>query len=129
MKRFSVREAILVAVAVSLTILFSKMWTRWHVPRLDTPYQAVLLTNNTVYIGKLEGLGTSYPVMRDVFFVQTRVNPETKETSNALIRRETTSHAPKYMILNKTQIVMIEPVGKNSKIADLINGSPKVEGK
>lgn len=129
MNRFSVREVILIAATISLTILFSQIWARWHVPRLDTPYQAVLLTNNTVYIGKLEGLGTSYPVMRDVFFVQTRVNPETKETANALIRRETTSHAPTYMILNKTQIVMIEPVGRNSKIADLINGSPKVESK
>jgi flagellar biosynthesis protein FliR len=55
MKRFSVREAILVAIAVSLTVLVSTVWSRWHVPKLDTPYQAVLLTNNTVYIGRLQG--------------------------------------------------------------------------
>src|ERR1035437_5118713 len=172
MKRFSVREAILVAIAVSLTVLVSKVWSRWHVPKLDTPYQAVLLTNNTVYIGRLQGFGTPYPVMRDVFYIQTRVNPETKQAGNALVRRETTWHSPTYigrlqgfgtpypvmrdvfyiqtrvnpetkqagnalvrrettwhsptyMIWAEKQIVMIEPVGKNSRVAELINENSK----
>jgi hypothetical protein len=125
MKRFSVREAILVAIAVSLTVLVSTVWSRWHVPKLDTPYQAVLLTNNTVYIGRLQGFGTPYPVMRDVFYIQTRVNPETKQAGNALVRRETTWHSPTYMILDEKQIVMIEPVGKYSRVAELINENPK----
>jgi len=34
-----------------------------------TPYQAVLLSNNSVYYGKLEGFGTANPVLTSVFYI------------------------------------------------------------
>jgi hypothetical protein len=42
-----------------------------------TPYQAVLLSNNSVYYGKLAGFGTPNPVLTDVFYIVSQSNPET----------------------------------------------------
>jgi hypothetical protein len=88
--------------------------------KFDTPYQAVLLTNGAVYFGKLENYGTRFPVLSDVYYVQSSVNPETKQTSNILIKRGKELHAPDRMYLNPNQITLVEPVGPNSKVAQLI---------
>ena len=86
----------------------------------DEPYQAVLLDNGAVYFGKIEGLGTAYPVLREVYYVQQGVNQQTKEVSNVLIRRGQEWHAPDRMILNAKHIIFVEPVGKDSRVAKLI---------
>lgn len=83
-------------------------------------YQAVLLDNNQVYFGKVSGLGTEYPVLTDVFYIQGRLNEETKQTSNVLLKRGKEWHAPKKMRLNNSHIVMVEPVSKGSAVAKLI---------
>ncbi|HTR37152.1 MAG TPA: hypothetical protein VMH80_14705 [Bryobacteraceae bacterium] len=89
-------------------------------PRFDVPFQAVLLDTGLVYFGKISGLNTPYPVLRDVYYIQSATNPETKQTSNILIRRGSEFHAPEYTVLEARHIVMVEPVGKNSKVAQLI---------
>jgi hypothetical protein len=86
----------------------------------STPYQAVLLTNGSVYFGKMHDYGTSHPVLTDVFYVQSSVNPETKQTTNVLVKRGKELHAPDSMYLNPSQIILVEPVGPNSKVAQLI---------
>lgn len=87
---------------------------------MTTPYQAVLLTNGSAYFGKLEGLGTPYPVLREVFYVQSVQNPETKAVSNILVKRGKEWHSPDRMILNANMIVLVEPVNPNSRVAQLI---------
>jgi len=83
-------------------------------------YYAVLLNNNSVYFGKLEGLGSEYPVLRDVFYVQSNVNQETKAVSNILVKRGKEWHGPDRMIINEKAIIFVEPVGADSKVAQLI---------
>jgi hypothetical protein len=85
-----------------------------------TPYQAVLLTNGTAYFGKLEGFGTSRPVLSEVYYIVTQNNPETKQSSNVLVKRGKELHEPDRMYLNPQQILFVEPVGPNSKVAQLI---------
>jgi hypothetical protein len=87
---------------------------------MTTPYQAVLLSNGSAYFGRLEGLGTPYPVLREVFYVQSVQNPETKQVSNILVKRGKEWHAPDRMILNANMIVLVEPVNPNSRVAQLI---------
>ncbi len=87
----------------------------------DTPYQAVLLDNGQVYYGKIEKVGTAFPVLTDVYYVQNQVNPQTKEVTNLLVRRGKEWHAPDRMVLNARHIVLIEPVSPNSKVAELIS--------
>lgn len=85
-----------------------------------TPYQAVLLTNGSVYFGHLQNYGTSHPVLTDVYYVVSQSNPETKGVTNSLIKRGKELHEPDRMYLNPNQIVFVESVGVTSKVAQLI---------
>ena len=89
-------------------------------PEVTTPYAAVLLDNNQVYFGKLADAGSSYPVLTDVYYIQSSVNQETKAMNSILIRRGNEVHGPDRMFLNAHHIILIEPVGANSKVAQLI---------
>ena len=91
-----------------------------HAIQFSTPYQAVLLTNGSVYFGHLQGYGTSHPVLTDVYYVVSQGNPETKQVTNSLIKRGKELHEPDRMYLNPNQIVFVESVGPNSKVAQLI---------
>jgi hypothetical protein len=86
-------------------------------------YYAVVLSNNSVYFGKLEGLGSPYPVLKDVYYVQSNVDPQTKEVKNTLIKRGKEWHAPDRMILNEKMIVFVEPVGDGSLVQQRITES------
>ena len=88
---------------------------------MSTAYQAVLLSNGSAYFGRLEGLGTPYPVLRDVFYVQSSQDPQTKQVSNILVKRGKEWHAPDRMILNANMIVLVEPVNPTSRVAQLIS--------
>ena len=95
------------------------------VSRSSAEYHAVLLSNGSVYFGKLEGLGTPNPVLRDVYYVQSAVDPQTKAVSNVLIKRGKEWHAPDRMILQANAIVFVEPVSPGSRVAQLIADSKR----
>ena len=88
-------------------------------------FYAVLLNGGQVYFGKLEGLGTQYPVLTEVFYVQSRQDPDTKQVSNILVKRGKEWHAPDRMLINSSQIVLIEPVTSGSRVAQLIAEASK----
>lgn len=88
-------------------------------------YYAVLLSNNSVYFGKLEGATTDFPVLHDVYYVQSGVDKDTKAVNNILVKRGKEWHGPDRMIINQKAIVFIEPVGPGSKVAQLIAESKK----
>jgi len=94
--------------------------TKTGVPSFDTQYQAVLLDTGLVYYGKISGLDTDYPIMRDVYYVQQTTDPQTKQVNSVLIRRGNEWHGPTMTVLNARHIVLVEPVGANSKVAQLI---------
>ena len=91
----------------------------------STPYQAVVLINNSVYYGKLAGYGTSNPVLTDVYYILSKTDPDTKKVSNVLIKRGKELHGPDRMYLNPSQIILVEPVGADSKVAQLIAEASK----
>ena len=112
---------IVAAIIIALSILLASwLGSRTHVVQFDKPYQAVLLSNSQVYYGRLEGYGTDHPVLREVYYIQTTVNPQTHEQNNILTRRGKEWHGPDRMYLNPSQILLVEPVGTDSKVADLI---------
>lgn len=88
-------------------------------------YYAVLLNNGSVYFGQLDGLGSPYPVLTNVYYVASNVNQETKAVSNSLVKRGKEWHGPDRMIINEKAIVFLEPVGKDSRVAQLIEESKK----
>src|SRR5580704_9966968 len=112
---------VLAGIVVIVAALMFARDTRPAPPEVfTTPYQAVLLTNGSAYFGKLEGYGTSRPVLKEVYYVASQTNPDTKQTSNVLIKRGKELHEPDRMYLNPNQILCVEPVGINSKVAQLI---------
>jgi hypothetical protein len=85
-----------------------------------TPYQAVLLANGSVYFGQLEGFGGRHPVLTSVFYIVSQTNTDTKQVNNVLVKRGKELHEPDRMYLNPNEIIFDEPVGANSKVAQLI---------
>ena len=115
------QPVILAAIIIALSILATSwIGARTHVVQFDKPYQAVLLSNGQVYYGRLEGYGTDHPLLREVYYIQSTVNPQTHEQTNILTRRGKEWHGPDRMYINPNQILLVEPVGTDSKVADLI---------
>ena len=89
-------------------------------PEITTPYAAVLLDNGQLYYGKLTNAGANFPQLTDVYYIQSGVNQETKAVTSVLVRRGNEWHGPDRMFLNERHVVLIEPVGTTSKVAQLI---------
>jgi hypothetical protein len=117
--------ALLLAVCVFVWSGCSKKPADEPASATGAGYSAVLLANGSVYFGKLEGLGSPYPVLRDVYYVQSTSDPETKKVASILVKRGKEWHAPDRMIINDKSIVFVEPVGADSKVAQLIAESKK----
>lgn len=121
--RDRIRGLVAIAVVLGAALLATSACGdrgRATAPELSTQYQAVLLVNGQAYFGKIEKLGSPYVVLRDVHYVQSRVDPQTKATSNVLVKRGKEWHGPDRMILNAEHILLIEPVGPDSTVAKLI---------
>jgi hypothetical protein len=93
--------------------------------KFESEYQAVFLANGQVFFGKIENAGADYPLLKDVFYVQTTVNPENKQPVSILVKRGNEWHGPDYMYINSKQIVVIEPVAASSRVAALIAEAKK----
>lgn len=88
--------------------------------QFTTPYQAVLLTNGSAYFGQLHGYGGPHPVLTNVYYIVNQTNPQTKQSNPVLVKRGKELHEPDRMYLNPNQILFVETVGPNSKVAQLI---------
>jgi hypothetical protein len=96
-------------------------------PEISTPYAAVLLDNGQLYYGKLVNAGSRFAELTDVYYIQSQANPETKAVTSVLVRRGNEWHAPDRMFLNDHHIVLIEPVGVSSKVAQLIEADKQAK--
>ncbi|HLN13900.1 MAG TPA: hypothetical protein VK587_11940 [bacterium] len=120
-------ERIIVIVAVLIVVVGGAAWywEREAPPTWTTPFQAVMLDSGVVYFGRLSGYGTAHPVLSDVYYVQSQVDPNTKAVSNTLVRLSTQWHGPDRMVLNPNHIVAVEPVATVSTVATLIEEAEK----
>jgi hypothetical protein len=91
-----------------------------HGPKLDSPYQAVLLDNGQAYYGKIDRLDSEFLTLSEVYYVERQADPETKSVTNILVRRGTEWHAPNRSIICVRHVIVVEPVTPGSKVADLI---------
>ena len=89
-------------------------------------YQAVFLSNNQVYFGKLSKTDTAYPVLSDVYYIQAFApqdlsNQASSSSSLQLVKLGSESHQPDdTMYLNRDQILFIEPLKPDSRIVQAI---------
>jgi hypothetical protein len=109
------------ALFAGACIVFGLWWSHGsRALKLDTTYQAVLLDNGQAYYGRIQQTDSELTVLTDVYYVQSQVDTQTKETKNVLIRRGNEWHAPNRSVINTRHIVVIEPVTPGSKVAELI---------
>jgi hypothetical protein len=117
------------AVALLVAIFFAQAALPARSPSAaaidPNKYYAVLLNNNSVYFGRLQGLGSPFPVLTEVYYIQSNQNPDTKAVSNVLVKRGKELHGPDRMVINEKSIVFVEPVGPDSKVAELIRESKR----
>ena len=85
-------------------------------------YQAVILSNDKVYFGKLESLGEDFFRLESAFFLrETREDPEA-EPVRALLPVNREIHAPdNTMLIRKDEVVLVENLAKDSPILTEIN--------
>jgi hypothetical protein len=95
-------------------------------PDFSSQYQAVVLNNGQVFFGKLENANSQFPVLRDVFYIVSQVNPESKQVMNTLVRRGKELHGPEYMVINRQSILLLEPVKEDSQVAKFIAEQKKL---
>jgi hypothetical protein len=108
-------------VVIAAAFMFVRNTRPGSPVKFTTPYQAVLLTNGAAYFGKLEGYGTSRPVLTEVYYIVTQNNPDTKQSSKVLVKLgKLELNEPDRMYLNPAQILGVEPVDPNSQVAKLI---------
>jgi hypothetical protein len=88
--------------------------------KFPTEYQAIFLDNGQVFFGRLQDDGSSYLMLRDVFYIKRAASPDKKEVQNILVKRGSEWHAPDFMRINSRHIVFIEPVAPDSQVALLI---------
>ena len=88
--------------------------------KFTTEYQAIFLDNGQVFFGKLEDPGSSFLMLRDVFYVQRTASTDKKEVKNLLVKRGGEWHGPDFMRINTRHVVLIEPVAADSRVAHLI---------
>lgn len=115
----------IVWIVAGLVVIVAAAWNimgavRHPSVKFTTPYQAILLTNGSVYFGHLQGYGGSSPVLTDVYYIVSQTNPENKQVNNVLVKRGKELHEPDRMYLSPNQLLFVEPVGTNSKVAQLI---------
>lgn len=110
----------LIAIAVALCAIAYRAVQRDRLPDTGTAYQAVALMNGQLFFGRLDTADGGYLVLRDVFYVQTRQNPDTKAVANVLVKRGGEAHGPDRMVINRQQVLLIEPVKGDSQIGQLI---------
>jgi hypothetical protein len=116
------RALLLAAVGLAAVAVCGVAWklAAPKIVRFETPFQAVLLDNGQVYYGKIQGLGSPFPVLEEIYYVQDQVDPDTKQVKHILVRRGNEWHAPNLMVINSSHIILVEPVTPGSKVAKLI---------
>ena len=130
MQRFAERVSALALsiIAIALCLIAWHVLRAGRIPDTDSDYQAVALMNGQVYFGRVASAGDGYLALRDVFYVQTRQNPETKAVANVLVKRGGEPHQPDRMLVNRQQVLLIEPVKPASQIGRLIAEQNKAPG-
>src|SRR5208283_4776068 len=98
-------------IALLAGVLFFN--TQGFAPKLDSKitYYAVALSNGQLLYGHPESVGKGVVVLTDVYYIVRQTTPQTNEVRNTLVpRRKSEWHNPDRMILNATNILLMEPV-------------------
>lgn len=94
------------------------------VPIVEGTYYAVFLDNGQVYFGQLNDRDGEFYRLEDVFYLDTRQNPQDTSTTGAgtsLVKLGNEAHGPKdFMDINRDHVLFIEEMKADSKVVQAI---------
>ncbi|MDO8430089.1 MAG: hypothetical protein Q7S73_01865 [bacterium] len=111
---------------VVVLVLAGVAWRMGWLPgqsSADT-YQAVFLTNNQVYFGKLSDKDDQYPVLTDIYYLRVTqpLQPSQPNPNVNLVKLGDELHGPAdRMEINRDQILFIEDLKPDSQVVRAIN--------
>jgi len=113
-----------VGAVVALLVLAGVAWRLGWLPwsGADT-YQAVFLTNNQVYFGKLAKQNSQYPVLTDIYYLRVTqpLQPSQPNPNISLIKLGDELHGPAdKMEINRDQILFVEDLKPDSQVVTAI---------
>lgn len=90
-------------------------------------YQAVILTNDQAYIGKVDNLNDTFVRVNDAYRLVVSESSEKGKTDLKLVKLEEGVHGPtNTLLVNRNQISLVEDLRADSKLLDIIkNYKPK----
>jgi hypothetical protein len=89
-------------------------------PAYQTEYQAIFTTSGHVMFGRIEKVTPTYMIVKDVYIIQSRIDPTTKATVQFVANRVNQYHKPDLTYLNPSTVSMTEPVAPDSQVAKWI---------
>lgn len=82
---------------------------------------AVTLRSGQVFYGELVDYSPERLHLAKVFYVQSFRDPNNNQVNNQLIRRSKGDwHGPEWMVLNASEVTIVEGIGADSKLAQLM---------
>ena len=121
-------------VILAVVVVVAALWATGNLDffaRESGAYQAVFLTNDQVYFGKLGRADSQYPVLREVYYLQvTQVlqpsDPNNPGTNVNLVKLGGELHGPEdAMYLNRDQILFYENLKSDSQVVKAIEDYQK----
>ena len=118
--RAFLRIVIIIIVALCIAGLVSFFARSWYRPSVDpNKYQAIFLEGNQQYFGHLKNIGTHYPYLTDVYYVQvaagTAENPGQQGFN--LVKLGNEIHGPENTVyLNWSKVLFWENIKDDSQV-------------
>jgi len=116
--------ALLIAAALALFFTFKPVSQSGYVD--NSKLQAVFLTNDQVYFGKITDINSKYVVLTNIYYLQTSTN-STSKTSNtnsnvSLVKLGCELHKPQdQMVINQDQVSFWENLQGDGQVAKAVS--------
>ena len=122
-KNNSNKKLVAGGVAAVLVLVGLAWWMSWLPWGGSDTYQAVFLSNNQVYFGKLHDKDDKYPVLTDIYYLRVTqpLQPSQPNPNINLIKLGDELHGPAdKMEINRDQILFIEDLKPDSQVVAAI---------
>ena len=112
----------LVIGAVAMMVLGSSDDDNPFAGRVDEDrYQAVILSNDKVYFGRISDVSSTFFALDDAFFLRETREDENAQPNRALLPVNAELHAPENrMLIRKDEVVLVENLAEESPVLNEI---------
>ena len=128
-KRKAILLIVIILIAVAGVSLYKEGTSWWADRTIKTnEYQAIFLTNNQVYFGKISGITKQYVKIKNIYYLQVPQQAQgsssgstTSTTQPSLVKLGSEIHGPEdIMYIARNQVLFWENLKNDGKVAQAI---------